>query len=57
MVTASKFIESFINLMKSMFSQKIGNRIHAVPYRKLLPELIQTNILPEDYGGSEKPIK
>ncbi|XP_075984037.1 uncharacterized protein LOC142981808 [Anticarsia gemmatalis] len=54
LVTASKVVEGFIRMVKPLFSEKIGNRLHATTSRTCVRDMVNGDVLPEEYGGSEK---
>ncbi|XP_075983746.1 uncharacterized protein LOC142981612 [Anticarsia gemmatalis] len=56
-ITASKFIEGFIKVMKTFYSAKIGSRIHAIGTREALKDLVNGDVLPKEYGGSENTLQ
>ncbi|XP_075984151.1 uncharacterized protein LOC142981897 [Anticarsia gemmatalis] len=52
-ITASKFIEGFIKLLKTVLTKKLGERLHVISSREALKGFIDENVLPEEYGGPE----
>ncbi|CAH2010049.1 unnamed protein product [Acanthoscelides obtectus] len=57
MINAPVYVEPVINLLRSFLKQKLLNRIHVHSSPKLLLNHISSEILPKDYGGSERPLK
>ncbi|XP_026728153.1 alpha-tocopherol transfer protein-like [Trichoplusia ni] len=56
-VTASKFIEGFVKLVKPFFSEKVANRIHVATTKAGVQEYIPNDILPEEYGGKGESVE
>ncbi|XP_026728142.1 alpha-tocopherol transfer protein-like [Trichoplusia ni] len=56
-LTDSKTIELFVKTLKQLFSKKIGERIFTHPTYEDLHEIIPKEMLPVEYGGTERSIK
>lgn len=56
MVTESKTIDVLTNIMKSVLSAKIGERIQVHKTIESVYDIIPRNLFPEEYGGDDKPI-
>ncbi|KAG6448145.1 alpha-tocopherol transfer protein-like [Manduca sexta] len=56
-ITTSKTIEMLLNIVKPVFSQKIANRFSVHSSLDTLQEIIPKNVLPVEYGGTERSYK
>ncbi|KAJ8711048.1 hypothetical protein PYW07_008290 [Mythimna separata] len=57
MLTDSKAIELLVKTVKHIVSEKIGSRIHVQPNLEELHKVVPKEILPVEYGGTERSIK
>ncbi|XP_038213634.1 clavesin-1-like [Zerene cesonia] len=57
LITASKFIDGLIVLLKQILKPKVGGRIYVHKTCEDLHEIIGKDILPEEFGGYEKSLK
>ncbi|GLV36689.1 uncharacterized protein CBL_02476 [Carabus blaptoides fortunei] len=55
-INASTAAHTIIDLLKTLFNAKMGQRIHVHNDLESLYKHVPKDILPEDYGGSEKPL-
>ncbi|KAI5638800.1 CRAL/TRIO domain-containing protein [Phthorimaea operculella] len=56
-ISSSKLIEVMVALFKQILSPKLGARLHVLKDRESLKNVIDSNILPKEYGGTEKSLK
>ncbi|XP_075983988.1 retinaldehyde-binding protein 1-like [Anticarsia gemmatalis] len=56
-ISSSKMIDTFVSLLKQVISAKIANRINVHATVEALHEHVPKDILPQEYGGNEKPLR
>ncbi|CAH2986216.1 unnamed protein product [Chilo suppressalis] len=57
LMTSSKFVDSFVSILKQVLSAKIGQRIRVMHHVEDLYEYIDKKLLPKEYGGEELSLK
>ncbi|CAH0595082.1 unnamed protein product [Chrysodeixis includens] len=57
LLTDSKTIELFVKTLKQLLNKKIGERVNVHPTYEDLHSIIPKEILPIEYGGTERSIK
>lgn len=57
LLSTSKSIDIFANILKQVISPKIANRIHVHETVESLHEHVPRKVLPQEYGGAQKPLK
>ncbi|XP_063389097.1 alpha-tocopherol transfer protein-like [Cydia fagiglandana] len=55
-LSTSKLIYTFINMVKPLISAKIADRIRVLKDVESLQDYLPKRLLPEDYGGSQKSL-
>ncbi|XP_063628894.1 uncharacterized protein LOC134800325 [Cydia splendana] len=55
-ISTSKLIYTFINMVKPLLSAKIADRIRVLKDVESLQDYLPKRLLPEDYGGSQKSL-
>ncbi|CAB3222197.1 unnamed protein product [Arctia plantaginis] len=56
-MSGSKMVDSLVSLFKQTLSAKLGERIDVLKNLDSLHEVIEKDMLPEDFGGKEKPLR
>lgn len=56
LLSSSKVIDALVSIMKQVFSEKLGKRIHVLKTVEAIHEHLPKEILPKDYGGNEKSL-
>lgn len=56
-MSGSKMVDSLVSLFKQTLSAKLSERVNVLKNLDSLHEVVEKDILPEDFGGKEKPLK
>ncbi|KAJ8711053.1 hypothetical protein PYW07_008295 [Mythimna separata] len=57
LVTASKMVDALLGFLKQVLSSKLAGRIHLHKNLDSLYEVVPREVLPEEYGGKERPMQ
>ncbi|KAF2879556.1 hypothetical protein ILUMI_26617, partial [Ignelater luminosus] len=55
-INAPSYVNSFLNLLKTILKPKLASRMHVHSDMESLREALGKNVLPIDYGGEEKSL-
>ncbi|CAK1541710.1 unnamed protein product [Leptosia nina] len=56
LITSSKVIDGLVGILKQILKPKVGDRIYVHKSGEELFDVVGKDILPEDFGGDEKPL-